>query len=420
MTITVQNVGRVRAVAQAPGAFETEVAAGSFIDVHVIEGSAALVMDRPFETPKLLQQYLHGYPSKVPMPRRGTLSFSTNLRGMILRGTSGVTSAFVQEVGYPLIQTAFGDTSFGTGTTIASSSTTTVLNVTSAAGLLAGQAIVCATGAGGALECREIKSISTNAVTLKLALSSAPAVAAVVYACATFFFAALDGGSALSLQAIVEGLGTTDRWLLKGGQISAPPAFKLAPGTIPTMDWAWMFASHAAANGTETTMNLNGALADQNYSDVGINAVMDSEFRIAPHSSSALAGTDVHASEINIAPNIAYEPHTTPGGLNNIKQWVPSRVDGPPCTANFLLPYESTVWRAARDAETDYAMTYQVGSSVANGGFMVSVPRVVVDNFQREAVGGLAGQRVTMYARPDNQSSGTTALSISPLKLHIF
>jgi hypothetical protein len=419
MTITVQNVGRVRTAPEPNGAFGTEISIGSFSELPLIEGSAALVMDRPFETPMLLQQYLHGYPSKVPMPRRATFSFGMTMRGAVARATSAASYALLAQ-GYHPFQVSFGEAAFGTGTTIASSSTTTVLNVTSAAGLLAGEAIVCATGAGGALECREIKSIATNAVTLKLALSSAPAVSSIVYACTTFYLNTLDGGTALSLQTVVEGIGTTDRWLLKGGQISAPPTFKLAPGTIPTVDWAFLFANHAAANGTETTMNLNAALADQNYTDLSINAVMDSEFRIAPHSSSVLAGTDVHASEINIAPNIAFEPHTTPGGVNNIKQWVPSRVDGPPCTANFLLPYESTVWRTARDAETDYAMTYQVGSSLANGGFMLSVPRVVVDNFQREAVGGLAGQRIQMYARPDNQSSGTTALSISPLKFHVF
>lgn len=421
MTITVQNVGRVRAVTEANGSFATEVDISTFPDVGVSEGSTALVMDRPFETPKLLQQYLHGYPSKVPMPKRASFSFSTPMRGASTRSGNALVPYAGVVPNWHLYLAAFGNVNAGTGTTIASTSTTTVLNCTSAAGFLAGGAVVLATGAGGALECREIKSISSNAVTLKLALSSVPANATVVYACATFYFGALDGGSALSLQAVVEGLSTNDRWLLLGGQISAPPAFKLAPGTIPTADWAWMFANHLRADGSEATMNLNAALTDQAYPDTGINAVMDSEFRLAPHSSSALAGTDVHASEINILPNFAYEPHTTPGGTNNIKQWVPSRVDGPSCTANFLLPYEDTTWRALRDAETAYAATYQVGSSVANGGFMVSVPHVIVDNFQREAVGGLAGQRIQLFARQDTQTSAnTSALAKSTFRIHLF
>jgi hypothetical protein len=418
VTITVQNIGRVRAVAEGNGAFATEIAAGSFKELQVIEGSTTLVMDQPFETPKLLQQYLHGYPSKVPMPKRASFSFSTNLRGANERATAGVAHSFTSIPDTHPILVALGNGSFSTGTTIASTSTTTVLNVTSASGMLAGQAIALATGTGGALECREIKSISTNAVTLKTALSSIPANASTVYGATTFWLDALDGGSALSLQTIVEGLGTVDRWLLKGGQISAPPAFKLAPGTIPTIDWAWQYAQHARADGTESTMNLNTALSDQAYADTAINAVMDSVCYLTPHISTT--GVAIDASEINIIPNIAYEPHITPGGTNNIKQWVPSRVDGPPVTANFLVPYEAVTWRTARDAETAYALTYQIGSSVTNGGCMISLPHFVIDNFQREAVGGLAGQRVTGYCRADTQTSTSTNLAKSPLKISFF
>ena len=420
MTITVQNVGRVRHIFEGNGSFAVEQSIDGFFECALVEGSSTLVMDRPMESPKLLQQYLHGYPSKVFMPKRASLSFSTPMRGVTGRAGSEEThgSSGIYEC-YPFL-VSFGNLSSGTGTTIATTSSTTVLNVTSAAGLLPGQAVGLATGVGGALEFREIKSIATNAVTLKLALTGAPANDSVVYASSTFYLAAVDGGTTLSLQTVVEGLGTIDRWLLKGGQISAPPAFKLAPGTIPTIDWAWQYAQHLRADGTETTMNLNTALADQNYADTSINAVMDSEFRLTPHASSVLAGTNVDASEINVVPNIAFEPHITPGGTNNIKQWVPSRVDGPPVTANFLVPYEGVTWRTARDAETPFALTYQVGSSVANGGFMISVPHVVVDNFQREAVGGLAGQRVSLYARPDDQTSGTSLLSKSPLKISFF
>jgi hypothetical protein len=418
VTITVQNIGRVRSFIEANGAFATELSIGTFTELVVIEGSTTLVMDRPMESPKLLQQYLHGYPSKVFMPKRATFSFSTNLRGANERATNGVAHSFTSIPDAMPLLAALGNASFSTGTTIASTSTTTVLNVTSAAGILAGQAIALATGTGGALECREVKTVSSNVVTLKAALSSVPSNGSTVYGAVTYHLDALDGSSALSFQTVVEGLGTVDRWLLKGGQISAPPAFKLAPGTIPTIDWAWQYAQHGRADGSESTMNLSSALADQAYVDTAINAVMDSVAYLTPHASTTPVTLD--ASEINILPNIAYEPHITPGGTNNIKQWVPSRVDGPPVTANFLMPYESVVWRTAKDAETAYALTYQIGSSVTNGGCMISVPHVVVDNFQREAVGGLAGQRVQLYARADTQTSASTNRAVSPLKIHFF
>lgn len=420
MTIVVQNVGRVRAVVESVGSFAVEASIGDFVDITSIEGTTQLVMERNYETPKLLQQYLHGYPIKVRMPDRATFSLSTNLRGALARSGDAITPTPTSVSDFPLFKTLFGSTGVfhGTGTTVATTSTTSVIKCTDAGGFLPGAAIVCATGLGGALECREIKSIATDDVTVKSAFSSVPANGSTVYACTTFYLSALDGSTTVSLQAVVEGLNTIDRWLLKGGQISAPPALKMEPGKIPTVDWAWMFAHHGRADGSEATMNLNTALANQNYANTAINAVMDSEFRLTPISTTV--GVVVHASEINVKPNIAYEPHTTPGGTNNIKQWVSSRVDGPTVTGDFLLPYEDVSWRTAREAETPYSLTYQVGSSLAGGGFMMSVPHAIIDNWQREAVGGLAGQRAGFYARADFSTSGTSALTYSPLKIHQF
>jgi len=419
MTVYVHKVGRVRIINEST--FCTEVSEGTFEECPVVEDTPKLVMMRPFETPKIMQQHIDGYPSKVPMPRSATFGCTTVMRGTAVRGTT--THAVGNLTGLPRLMwhCCFGAVNGGTGTTIASTSTTTVLNVTSAAGLSEGGAIVCATGTGGALECREIKTVSSNVVTTKLAFSSIPANGSTVYSCYSFYLGNLDGSSVLSLQTIVEGLDTTDRWLLKGGAIAAPPVFKLAPGTLPTVDWSWQYADHKRADGSETTMNLNSALADQAYSDIGINAIMDSEFRIFSTASSTLSGTDVHASEINITPNIAYEPHRTPGGTNTIKQWVRTRVDGPAVTGDFVLPYESVAWRTARDSETSYAMTYQVGSGTTNGGFMISVPSITVDDIQREAVGGLAGQRVKWYAKLDAfTTTNSSALQKSAMRVHFF
>lgn len=420
MTISIQNVGRLRVDVEANGSFCVEGTLGNFEDVPYIEGSPKVMLEKPYETPRLAQQHPDGYPSKVAMPKRARLDFSTNLRGTTARGSGALTSANTLPAGRHMFTIGMGAATYGTGTTIASTSTTTVLNLTSAAGLSEGGALVCATGAGGALECREIKTIATNVVTLKMALTSIPANGSTVYACATYSLGNLNGSTVTSLQALVEGLDALDRWLLKGGQLSAPPKFNLQPGTIPTVDWSFLFADHAKADGTETTMNpASSALADQNYSDANIVAVMDSEFSACVH-----GGTTqvlIHASEINIVPNIAYEPHITPGGVNNIKQWVRSRVDGPAATGDFLLPYESVAWRALRDAETGMGLFYQVGSSVSAGGFMISVPHAIIDNFQRDIAGGLAAQRVSWFARLDNQTNAnSTALQKSVLRVHFF
>lgn len=421
MTLSNQNVGRVRAIEEANGAFGAEGILGSFEDVPYIEGTGKLAMDRPFETPKLAQQHIDGHPSKVAMPRRGKFDVSLNMRGTATRGTAALNATALAPAGRLLYQVGFGSITYGTGTTIATTSTVTVLNVTSAAGLTEGGAIACATGLGGALEVRVIKQITANAVTLKLALSAIPAIGTAVYACATVSLGNLDGSTVTSLQLLIEGYDATDRWLLKGGQYAAPPKFNLAPGTIPTADFSFQFADHKRADGTETTMNPNTALTDQNYADTAINAVMDSELRVHVHGITTLSGSLVDATEINITPNIVYEPHMTPAGINNIKQWVRVRPQGPAVAGDFLLPYESAAWRTARDSETAYGLTYQVGSSVTGGGFMIEVPHIVVESFQRDAMGGIAGQRVGWYARLDSQTNtNTTAMQKSALRIHFF
>ncbi len=418
MTIYVHNVGRVRSIIEANGSFCTEGSIGSFDDLPVVEGTTKVVMDRPQETPALLQQNIHGYPTKIHMPRRGKFDFSLNLRGLSSRAT-GAATGLAALFGNTVYSAAFGGTYVGTGTTITTGATTTVLPLTSAAGMREGGALVCATGSGGALECREIKTISSNTVTLKAALSGAPSNGSTVYGAITYYLGNQDGSTVTSLQMAVEGQNNVDRWLLKGGQIASPPTFELKPGTIPRSTWSLQFADHKLADGSETSMNLtSSAISDGNYTSNGINAVMDSEFRVRQNGTST--ATLYHPSEIVISPNVAYVPQMTPGGTNNIKQWVPVHTDGPACTLEFVLPHEDNIWRSARDNGTVYGVAYQIGSGTTNGGFMMTMYGVI-DDVQREDVGGIAGQRVKMYARLDAETTtNSDGIQKSPFRIHVF
>src|SRR3990172_1367508 len=309
----VENVRRARWAVEPNGSFATEIAIGSFVDSRMTEDSLKLELMNPLETPGILQPHLDGYPSKVFMPKSAKAGFACNLAGQN-RSVTGANSTTPND-SIPLI-VVFGAESRGAGTTINDAgATTTVFIVASASGLSQGGAIALATGTGGAMECREIKTISSNTVTLKLALSSAPANGSQVYGCWTYYLAAIDGGTAVSVQLACEGQDDNDRWLLKGGQIASAPKLDVAPGTIPKLTWDFLFADWKYADGVNTTMNLtSSALSDQNLSDSGIVSVLDSEFRIAPHSSSALANTLIHAPQITITPQLQYGPHKTPAG----------------------------------------------------------------------------------------------------------
>lgn len=422
MTQYIDVVRRIRAVEEPAGAFGTEVAIGSFVDVLAVEDSVKLMLNSPFESPGLLQQDIHGMNSKVRLPESAQLDFTTNLSAATTRsGSGGAHTGLSQVPGWYLWRVATGSTGKGNNSsTVASAASASAITLTSASGYTEGDHVAFPTGTGGALEVRSVKTVSTNTITLSRELSATPTNGMVCYSAYTFYLNDKDGSNVKSLQVAMEGAGTTDRFLLSGGQIAAPPSFELNPGTIPKVKWSWQFAAWAKANGTETTMNLNAALADAALSDAGINAVMDSEFRVATSTSVTLAGSLYHPSQINIAPQISYIPHRTPSGLNTIKQWVPNRA-GPAVTGDFLLPYEDTTWLDRRDAETELRITYQIGSTVTGGAVLIELPRVVIDNVQRETMDGIAGQRVSFFARLDaSTTTNTTTLQKSPFRISMF
>lgn len=423
MAQVVDRIRRMRVAREPAGAFGTEISIGSFRDLPAREDSVKLLMPDPTESPMILQQHLFGYPSKVLMPKLGAgIDFATNVSALTSRAGDGVQAVSTLLPDALVWSVAFGGEFEGEGTTIASTSTTTVLQVTDASGLREGGALACATGPGGALECRTIKTIATNTVTLKLALSAAPAVGSTVYAPYTVYMNALDGSQQMFLQAVVEGIGTADRWLFKGGQLKSAPTLELQPATIPKFSTSWNFAGWYKADGTQTTMNLtSAALADQDYTSNGINSVYDSEFRIWAHGSSTLANTFVHAPSLSIAPQIKYGPHKTPGGFNTVKQWVMLKPDGPPVTGDFKLPYESTAWIDLLEARTDLQLTFQVGSTVGNGAVLFDVPRISLEDFSRDELDGLAGQTLKWYGRLDNQTtSSSTNLQKTAFRVHFF
>lgn len=422
MSQVVDRVRRVRIAQEPPGAFGTEISIGSFVDLPFREDSFKLILPLPTESPMTVQQHLYGHPTHVLMPRLGTgFDTSTTIAALTARAGDATAADDTLLPDTLLWETAFGGVFEGTGTTIASTSTTTSLVVTSAAGLAEGGAIAVATGPGGTLECRVIKTIATNTVTLKLALSSAPANGATVYAARTIYMNALTGAQQMFLQAAVEGIGTSDRWLLRGGQIKSPPTFDLTPGSVPKANWSWQFGTWNKADGVETTMNLNSTLTDQNYGSLGMNSVMDSELRVWPLTSSALTNTMVDAPSISIAPQIKYGPHKTPAGLHTIKQWVMLRSDTAPVTGEFTLPYESLTWVNHLLARDTMQLSMQIGSTVGNGAVLFDVPRVELDDFGREEIDGLAGQRIKFYGRLDNQTtSSSTNLQKTAFRVHFF
>lgn len=420
MTIEVTNVQRARVYQEQPGSFaedETGTLA-SFLDLPFIEGTMSVELLEPLEAPLHAQQHIDAWPIKVHMPKRARASFDINLTGLGLAiGTRADAALGV------VLSTAFGGWHAGTGSTIASTSTTTVLNVTSDSGYAKGAAIAAATGPGGRLEMREIKNVSGGAVTLKHALSSIPANGSYIYACVSVY---PSRARAYSLQMIVEGLEQDDRWLLLGGQVVSPPTFTLANGAIARMSFQWEFADWYQADGVSTASNLtSGALATATYEYAVPMVVKSSELRVFTPGTTSLSNTLVDASAYEYTTSLAYTPHLAPGGTQNIIEWIRLRT-APFVSGSFTFPLQDMTWWTTKAADTRKAFSLQIGSSptlATGGGVLITAPSIQITDVQPNDTNGIRTHAVSWEGTVDGDIASAAAandLHNAAMRIHMF
>jgi hypothetical protein len=147
--------------------------------------------------------------------RRGcNLSFGHYLKGDGVALDTGASAS--DDSLQTLLGTALGGSYSAAGSTTAAGCTTTVLNVQGGHGarFRAGTAIMVAgTGRGGRNEMSVIRSISTDAITLEIALTNAPPASRAVY---NSYTAYVDPAATQTLQALLTGDATADVFIALG------------------------------------------------------------------------------------------------------------------------------------------------------------------------------------------------------------
>jgi hypothetical protein len=416
MPIVVEHVGRLRLYEEPNGSFAVDNTANldsAFVDVPFVEGSLKMDHDQPMESPAFAMQQIDRKPRSILLPRRGGISFDVRLAAL---GHSASGQRPQSALGR-LLKIVMGGEQRQTPTTIASTSTTTVLNVTSAAGLSVGGAIACATGAGGRFEAREIKTIATNVVTVKHAFSSIPANGSTVYASATYHLGSGQGDVMTSAQLSYKGLSVRDRWNFYGAQATSVD-LNLPNGGQPTMSF-----NFGAANWEQDGDSV--AVANATYANTVPLVLKDSEFSV--HDASANDYSTIAAAEQTMKLAIAHEPVMTPGGTNNILQWMRSRVV-PVITGEFAFAYDQAstgdLWFDIRDVGytgVECAVNLQIGSGAA-GCALLSAPAAQIISAKREPLGGIAGQRIGWEGSTDNTTTDSygSTLRSSAFRIHLF
>lgn len=417
MTTVVEHVKRARLYEEPNGSFAVDHTGtlGDFKEVPFVEGSLRLTLSKPTQSPMHLQQHIDGYPKEVFLPKEAKLDFAINIEGLTTRPTGAAAQGGLGR----LLKIILGTETLQTGTTINdAAATTTSFVVTSAAGLIKGGAIGLATGAGGALEIREIKNISTNTVTLKHALSNAPSNSSTVWAAATYTLGSGDGDTATSAQMIVEGLEQDDRWLLIGGQIESLN-MELTPGQIPKMTGTLKFANWL--HGGDTSASLIGsALGTSTYTHNHTHVIKDSEFRVLENGTTSISNTLLQVPALSFAPNLSYVAHRTPAGTNTVYQWIRART-APVISGQFSLTFDAETWWDRRDASAGYCVALQIGTSSSTGGVLITAPTVQVTDAQRIDLDGIAGQQVSWKGRLDEDiTTATTDAHKSAFRIHIM
>lgn len=429
MSIETNLVQRVRVWSESSFGFDGTGNLGNYIDVPLREGSATIAVETESYDPQQIVQHIDEYRKEVLGKRKATLNFTMN----IAPGIAGTTSVAANAGALGLIlKEVMGGELAKSGSTAAVGSTAGVINVQTGHGpRFAGTTPTDGGGAigwvntSGSLELREIEAIVGDALTLKHNFSGAPSSTNPIYNCATYFMTANPTGS---LQFIVEGLETDDRWLLLGGQCVGgfQTAFDVTGQSLPSITFNFSFASYKLP--TETVGAISGsALGTATYSNYTPIVGHAGEMRVFDVGSAALTDASlVHCSAVSFAPTISFVPYTSPSGLNTIKQWVKAR-NVPAISGDWTNIFEDINWFTARDFRTDKAVFYQFGNSPSTtagasaGAGLIAVPTVQIINPQRAAdAGNLAAQKVQFKGRRDTDvGSATSDLAKSPFRIHL-
>lgn len=420
MSVEVQNVQRLRVLSESSFASDGTGSLGSYTEVPAIEGTiSAQVMIDSIDDGSLVQ-HLYGYREETLGKRSATLAFTMALAPT---GTAAVTgqSAVTGPLG-TILKAVMGSETKAAGSTSSTGSTGTVVNVQAGHGSrwVVGGAMGWV-NSSGVLECREVESIATDAVTLKHAFSGSPANTDPLYNAATYAFAQ---DPTESLQFILSGAESDDRWLFLGGQCTGMTlAFDVTGAAMPKVTFSFMFADWKTS--AETSGSITGSIGTSTYTNFSPIVGFAGDCRVYTVAASTFStSTRVHCSAIAFNPKVSFVPVTSPSGTNTIQRWRRAR-QIPPVEGSWTEIFQDLTRWTARSSRTDYNVTYQMGTA-AGSTVYITAPRVQVVNPQRVPdAQQLAGQTVTWKGRTDGDTfisaaPATTDVGTSPFRIHLF
>ena len=423
MTIHTYRVRRVRMYEEATFATDATASIASF--VSCVFKDAQLTLDNPRVNTGEMMKKMDAQPYDVLTGyKRATLTLTCNLTGQDVRTTDGV--AHVQVAQGMLLRNYLGSERLGKGDIATTGSTATTIVTTTAADWASGAGIALADQVvSGDMIMMHAAGLSTATVTTnpQMVTANIPVNAQQIYGAATYYLGPSDQDSSenKTIQIAVEGLVTTDRFLLLGGKVTQA-AFSFPRGEIATATFTIQFANWIY--GASAATDLTSDTAPLTFASEALNG-----YPLPVHHSPCYwtddAGsnvqTTINPSSIEIGCSPRWVPIPCTAGTNGVLGW--ARAQTPDVvTASVTVPFESTAtWMTERDtygAGSTGRLSFGVGGTVGLGGCLFYA-RLQPRNVQIVEVEGLTYQTVDFVGGVPI-TSDVADLIDSPFYIHMF
>lgn len=411
MSYEIRNLERIRVYEEPNGSFATDHSGtlGDFLDLHFQEGSSTQTRTQEMLDPRTAKQRIDDVDEQILGRKRCTLGLTSVLASHGTGIDGDTTPPTNADWGMARMMKAImggeqTQTPEASGTTVASVSSNSQFDVTAGHGdrFLAGTGIALVIS--GKLECRVVESVSTDTITVKHEFSGTPT--GTVYGSVTHY---LTEDPNTSLQFVVEGAETEDRYVLQG--LQGGFTLGIEPGQLPTIAFN--------LNGATWTKMGSGSLSNVTHSNFSPAGVVDSEFIVGTVGTAA--GNIVHVQTTSWEPAIVYTELGSTSGTQNIVRYRRSRADGGILAGSFTPFRDSSDldWESYRDSKTDLALFQQIGSA-AGSAVLLEAPTVQILDVQDGDNNGVDAFNVNWRARLDTEIAGSTTLGYSAFRVHWF
>lgn len=403
---------------------------GTALRVPVIRGSLTPSQPQDMLAPNTLQTNIDGYEEDV-IGAKGpvSLQFTTRFASHDTPLTGNVTPPDETTWWMALLLMSMGwglskETPAAATTQVQAGSTTTVINVTAGHGTRFAVGRALGVVIGGILYPVPIKSISTDAITLKHALPSVPSNGSTVYQSVTFYPAG-DAAAVPTkhLNAFFEGgMGAdsgnptfaTSRWQYRGISVGGF-ALTLAARQLADIQWTLM-------GPTWSKLAASAPAIAAAVSKFGPMAVKDSEMVVTTVGNTTRSVTSYNA--IQIAQNWELQTITGPDGVETVLDYLRVKSDEP-VSAGQITDHWSIASPANRDwyshhqNRDDLAFFIKVGSQ-PGACWLIEESTVQIGPPQQAGVSKAAGVTFPYKGRNDADLGDGSELLRAPRRLHAF